>query len=162
MNFDFSQINLLDGGFALILVLFVVRGLLRGMINEVAGLVGIFLGFFVAERYYPKALPHVQGFITETSWATIVAYLVVFAATLVVVAIIAIAIRKFMSLTFTAWLDHVGGGIVGGAKGLLICSLALALLEMFQPNSPFLKNSILAQHVSSITSIIREYLPKIL
>ena len=48
--------NAFDIVLAVLLLLFVVRGLVRGLIKELAGFIGLLLGFFTAARYYPLFL----------------------------------------------------------------------------------------------------------
>lgn len=153
------NINLLDAGFTLILILFLARGCMRGMIREIAGLVGIFLAFVVAARYYSAALPHVQRFIPDSGWATTVSYALVFVAVLIGVALFATVLRKVMSLTFTAWVDYLGGALVGCAEGLLLCSLALVIMRRLTPDLPVLQTSALAKHITKIADFIMPYIP---
>jgi membrane protein required for colicin V production len=154
-----ANINLLDAGIALIFILFFVRGLLRGMISEIAGLVGIFLAFFIAAKHYPHVVPHVQRFIANPDGATVVAYALTFTVVLVGIALAAVVIRKFMNLTFTAWVDYVGGAVVGCAEALLLCSLALVVLRRYTPDLPMLRTSLLAPHISQIADLITPYIP---
>lgn len=153
---------MLDAGLALVLVLFFVRGLLRGMIRELAGLVGVVLGIFCAGKFYQALTPHIKTFISSTDWSGIVAWISIFAAVLVLVTIVAVLLRKFMNLTFTAWLDHVLGAATGAAKGVLLCAIGLAVLERLVPEPLFLKSSILAGYIEQLTAVVRAHLPAFL
>lgn len=152
--------NLLDAGLALVLVLFFVRGMLRGMVRELAGLVGIILGILCAGRFYPVLAPYVKTFINDPLWVTVLSYVGILAAVMIAVSLAALLVRKFMSLTFTAWIDHVLGAVLGAALGLLLCSLALVLLERLVPDSHFLRSSMLAGHIEQLTAIVRSHLPE--
>ncbi len=154
--------NFLDIGFGIVLVLFLVRGLLRGMVQELAGLIGLFAGFFLAGRFYMQLAPHLNSLVGDRDWAAGLAYGLIFLGTLVAVAICAALLRKFMSFTFTSWLDHLLGGVVGGGKGVLLCAIALAVMNRFVPDSPFLKNSLLAPHIDAITVFARSLVPAFL
>lgn len=156
------SINLLDAGFGIVLLLFLVRGLLRGMVQEIAGLVGLFAGFFFAGRFYTRLVPQIRQVIADPDWAAAAAYAAIFVAVLVLVALMAAVLRKFMNLTFTSWLDHLLGGVVGGGKGVLLCAVALAIMTRLVPGSPFLKDSLLAKHIEYITLWARSLLPAFL
>ncbi len=153
------NINLLDAGFTLILILFLIRGCLRGMIREVAGLIGLFLAFFVASRWYASGTPYVQRVISNSAWATTITYGLMFIAVLVGVALVATLLRKVMSLTFTSWADYLGGVIIGAAEGLLLCSLALLIMRRLTPDLPILQTSALAPYISKITDLLIPYIP---
>ena len=150
---------LLDGALALILFLFVVRGLLRGLVKELAGLVGVLLGCFVAARFYPLALPYITPHVGDPLYQTLLAYGGIFAGVLVVVAIFAFSLEKFMELTFTAWLNHLLGGVSGAAKGVLLCAIVLTLFQHFLPDSPFLKQSMLLPYINEIVAVVKKLMP---
>lgn len=154
--------NLLDAGFGILLILFLVRGLLRGLVQEIAGFVGIFLGFFLSGRFYPQVAPQFKGIIDNPDWAAGAAYALIFAVTLLMVALAAAVFRKFLNLAFASWLDYLLGAVVGAAKGLLICAIALAVLRRLVPKSHFLVKSAAAAHISSLADFAHSLLPPFL
>lgn len=157
-----ANINFLDAALCIVFGLFLLRGLLRGMLRELAGLVGLLLGFVLAGRLYPQVAPHLAGVISNQNMASTAAYGLVFMAVLVAVALAAALLRRFMTMTFTAWLDHVLGGVVGAGKGILLCALAVAIMERLVPESPFLKESALSPYIAQLTTFVRGYLPAFL
>lgn len=152
-------INVLDIGFGILILLFVVRGLMQGLIQEVAGLIGIFLGFFVAGRLYQELVPQFAGIVNNPKAAAWIAYGILFLATLIVIALLARLLKNFLNFTFTAWLDYILGGVVGFAKGVLISALGLAIMQFFVPESPFLKKSALVPYLDGIIAFARSLLP---
>ena len=154
--------SVLDIGLGILILLFLVRGLLRGLINEVAGLVGLFLGFILAGRYYPQLVPQFAGVIESPKLASVAAYAVIFVAVLIVVALCAAIVKRLMVMTLTAWLDNLLGALIGAAKGVFIASIVLALMVRFVPDSPFLKNSLLAEHIEALVAFSRSLLPAFL
>ena len=156
------SINFLDAGLGCVLVLFLARGLLRGMIRELAGLVGLLVAFVLAGRLYPQLTPHLGGVISDKDTAAVAAYVIVFMGVMILVTLCAVLLRRFMTLTFTAWFDHLLGGVVGAVKGLLLCAIALAIMERLVPDSPFLTESSLAPYIAQITTIVRSHLPAFL
>ena len=97
------DINWLDLGFAVVMLLFIVRGLLNGLLREVAGLVGVLLGFFLAGRWYTLVAPHISRFIPNPDLTGLAAYGIIFVGVLLVVVLLASLLRRAMQLTFTAW-----------------------------------------------------------
>lgn len=155
-------ISVLDIGLGILIALFLVRGLLRGLINEVAGFVGLFLGLFLAGRFYPQIVPQFAGIIESPRVAQGVSYALIFIAVLILVALCATVVKRFMAMTFTAWIDSVLGAVIGAAKGIFICAVALALMVRFVPDSPFLRNSVLAQYIDTLVQFARSLLPAFL
>ncbi|MDL2267742.1 CvpA family protein [Desulfovibrio sp. OttesenSCG-928-G15] len=154
-----TTVSVLDLGLGLFILLFLVRGLLRGMIREVSGLVGIFLGLFIAGRGYTLLEPQFAGLIHNARWSAGLSYAILFTATLIVVALAAALLKRFMTLTFTAWVDNAVGAAVGFIKGVFICAIVLALMHRFAPDSPFLKNAIIPQYIESLINFARSFFP---
>jgi membrane protein required for colicin V production len=157
-----ENLNLLDAGLCLVLVLVLARGLLRGMVSEVAGLVCIVLGFWMAGRFYFSLAPSLAPVISNEDAAAAAAYLAIFIAAILFIALLAAVLRKFVTLAFSPWLDHLLGGIVGTVKGLLLCAVAMALLEHLAPESPFLQESLLARYLTGVTALVKAHLPAFL
>jgi Uncharacterized membrane protein, required for colicin V production len=152
-------INVLDIGFGILILLFVVRGLLQGLIQEIAGFVGIFLGFVVAGRLYQQLVPQFVGVVNNDKWAAWISYGILFVATLIVVALLARLVKRFLTFTFTAWLDNLLGGVVGFAKGVFISAVGLAVLQLFVADSLFLKKSVMVPYLEGIVAFARSLLP---
>ena len=150
---------ILDIVFGALLALFLVRGLLRGLIKEVAGLVGMLLGFFLASRFYALVVPYTAQVINNHTGQIAAAYLAIFLGVLVAVAIVAHLLQRFTELTFTSWLNHLLGGVAGLAKGGLVCSLAITLLHHFAGDSPLVSKSFLAGYIDQITNFAKTFLP---
>ena len=156
------NLNILDIGLCLLALLFLVRGLLRGLIKEVAGFIGILLGLFLAGRFYPQLVPQFSGVVESAKLAAGLSYAALFAATLIVVALCAAIVRRFVIFAFPPWLDNLLGATVGMLQGLFVCAIALALIQRFAPDSPFLKGSVLNVYFETIVTFVRSLTPAFL
>ena len=152
--------NYLDIAFLAVLGLFTLRGLFRGLVEEVAGLVGVIGGFWLANRHHADAAAYVGRVVEDPAWVGVLSYVVVFLGVLLVVSIVARIIRKLLVLSFAGWLDHLAGGAVGVAKGAIICSILLAVLMHFLPDASFVRDSRVIPHLAKVTSFIKGYLPQ--
>lgn len=156
------MISVLDIGLGILILLFLVRGMLRGLVAELAGLVAIFLGLFLAKRLYPHLSPQFREIVQSAQWADGIAYVLIFIATIIVVALCAVIVRRLFSVVLANWLDSLLGAVLGVVEGLLICAVILALMRRFVPNSPFLSNSDLATYLQGLTGFVRDLLPSFL
>lgn len=154
-----TSISILDLGLGVLLALFLIRGLLRGLIQELAGLIGLFLALFLAGRFYPQLVGQFSGLIDNPRWAAGLSYSIIFALTLVGVAVCVAIIKRFMALTFTAWVDNLLGAVIGLLKGVFVCAIILALMQRFVPTSPFLKNAVLPEYIEGVVALARSLLP---
>ncbi len=153
------DMNLLDLGLVLIMLLFLVRGFFRGFVEEVAGLVGVLGGLWLAGRYHVPLGDTLLPYIKDPVWARMVAFAIILCAALLGVAAVVSLMNRFFALTFTDWLNHLCGGCVGLIKGLVICAVAVALLQAFLPDAPFVVSSKVRPHISQVSDALMQMLP---
>lgn len=150
--------DVLDLVIVLVLVGFAIRGLLSGLINEVAGLLAIVGGFLVAHAFHPVLAPHLL-FIGDPAWRSIAAYVILFVGVMLVVAIVARIVRKLVALAFALWVDRLAGGIFGLAKGVLLLSLVMLALRRFFYDAAFIQQSRALPYLDAMMSLLRSWLP---
>ncbi|MBO4368668.1 MAG: CvpA family protein [Desulfovibrio sp.] len=142
----------------LLLVFFSLRGLSNGFIAEVAGIIAIVGGFSCANAFQSK-LAASLGFITNPSVRSITAYVLIFIAVMLLVSLIARILRKILEISFAKWIDNLAGLLLGLAKGLLLCSLCLIVIQALFANAPFIQNSHTIPYLTAFIERLREWMP---
>ena len=129
-----------------------VRGLFRGLVKEISSVIGVFGGFYAAYTYFKVLAGMLSGLIKDVSYLNILSFLIIFCGVLIVVSVLGVIIKYLLNITFLGWVDRIGGVVFGIAKGILIIAVLFISLTAFLPKgSAFLKNSVLAPHVSWIS-----------
>ena len=129
-----------------------VRGLFRGLVKEVSSIVGVLGGFYAAFTYHKMFTGLLSGLIKNTAYLNILSFLIVFCSVLIIVSILGVIIKYLLNIVFLGWVDRIGGFSFGIIKGVLIIAILFISLTAFLPKgSPFLKNSVLAPHVSWVS-----------
>ena len=129
-----------------------VRGLFRGLVKEVSSIIGVFGGFYAAYTYYKILAKLLSGLINDVSYLNILSFLIIFCGVLMVVSVLGVIIKYLLNIAFLGWVDRIGGLIFGITKGILIVSVLFISLTAFLPKgSAFIKNSVLAPHVSWVS-----------
>jgi len=129
-----------------------VRGVFRGLVKEVSSIIGVLGGFYAAFTYYTMLGKLLSGLIKEPAYLNILSFLIIFCTVLIIVGILGIIIKYLLNIAFLGWVDRIGGVGFGLAKGVLIASVLFITLTAFLPKgSAFLKNSMLAPHVSWVS-----------
>jgi len=106
-----------------ILLFFTGRGIWRGFINDLAGLLGLVLGYLFAGSLSAYLEPFLGAFIEDSALLHGIShYLSLFAIYLVVVFLGKIATR-LSKLILLGWLNRLLGGLTGIAKGALVAAL---------------------------------------
>jgi membrane protein required for colicin V production len=80
---------------------------------------------------------------------------------LIVVSILGVIIKYLLNIAFLGWVDRIGGVGFSLVKGILIASILFITLTAFLPKgSAFLKNSMLAPHVSWVSEKMAKVVSK--
>jgi len=132
-----------------------VRGFIKGLVNEVASLLAIIAGLYLAYHYhdYVEELLAAQ-FDGGENWLGIASYLVIFIGVTIVVFLVAKVLTKMINFIALGILNRLAGAAFGAGKVIFILLLLVYLL------SPFLEqirenNSAWSQ--SSVYDLMTQY-----
>jgi membrane protein required for colicin V production len=147
--------------FVLIMVGYaLIRGIFRGLIKEMAAIVGVVAGFWGAYTYYPLLAQLLDSWIDDPGYLKIVSFLVIFCAVLFAISIVGVVIKYLLRVAFLGWLDRVCGGLFGLLKAVLITAVVLMVLTAFLPkNAPLVRDSLTAPYITSISATLARLTP---
>jgi membrane protein required for colicin V production len=142
--------NILDIALTVVTAFFLIRALMRGFIREVMGLAGVVVAILVsAASYRPLGdfLQHISG--VEGDFWHAVAFGLVLAVIFGIFVYLGRGLARLIHAGPFSALDRLLGGMVGLAKGILICYLLLNIMLLMTPFAvpKSLKESYLAPHV---------------
>ncbi|MCD4678550.1 MAG: CvpA family protein [Desulfobacula sp.] len=138
-----------------------IRGLFKGLIGELSGIIGVVAGFYAAYTYYPLIAVYAEKWIENSGIRNLIAFFLLFCAVLSIVSLIAILIRKFLNLVFLGWVDRTFGLIFGAAKGLLVVSVVFIMITTFLPKSSnILTGSKLSPYIAKISKAMTVFVSK--
>lgn len=153
--------NVLDIVIGGILIYTLIRGIFRGLVEEVSSIIGVIGGFYAAYFYYPTAARWLDRWIDEPAYAQIVGFLVIFAAVIILVGILGVVVKYLLNIASLGWVDRVCGALFGSFKGLLIVSVLLFALTAFLPKgAPLMQESRLAPHVTQASALLARVVSK--
>jgi membrane protein required for colicin V production len=153
--------NALDIVIGIILVFGLVRGIFRGLVEEISSIIGVFGGIYGAVFYYSDAATFLRRWISDTAYANILGFLIIFGLIFIVVSILGVLIKYLLNIASLGWFDRLCGAAFGAIKGVLIASVLLFTLTTFLPGgSPLIKTSHLAPHVAVITETMVKIIPQ--
>jgi membrane protein required for colicin V production len=138
-----------------------VRGIFRGLVKELSSIIGALGGFYAAFTYYTMLAKSLSGLVKEVAYLNILSFLIIFCSVLIIVGILGVIIKYLLNIAFLGWVDRIGGVGFGFLKGILIASILFIALTAFLPKgSAFLKNSMLAPHVSWVSEKLAKVVSK--
>lgn len=148
--------NLLDIILLTPIVFGLARGLYKGLINELASLLSLAAGVFVAYYYSESLFNFLATYIEGASSGTrILAYALLFVGTSVIIQLIAKTLTKISKFVALGWINRILGGIFGGLKYILILLVLVHFLHDFISSQEVYNDELFKS--SALYPIILEY-----
>jgi membrane protein required for colicin V production len=142
--------NIFDIIIAGLLLFAFVRGIMKGFLVEVASLVAIIAGVYVAIHYAHYIESYLQK-ATSINWSdktnNIVAFTVTFLTVILVVILIGKTLTKLADITALGMLNKILGGVFGTLKIALFLSVSFTLFGSINNKIPFIKQETLDESI---------------
>ena len=124
MRITLVAMNWLDWTLLALLAAAAVRGFFRGFVVEIASLVAVVLGIWVASRYNAR----VAAWVGMDAQHEVISFIVTFIGVLIVVHLLAKVITKAMDLAMLGLPNKVAGTFFGALRAAFVLSVALNIL----------------------------------
>ena len=123
--------NYLDIIIALLLIGFGVGGWRKGIIIELTTLLGLGLGLYGAFHFSDFTANKLVEYVEiDPKYLHLISFIVTFIVLSVLVNLLGRLVAKLVKAINLGFIDKLGGFLIGLAKGLLICSLLVMLLNV--------------------------------
>jgi len=142
-----GQWTFLDCFFAAIILISTVLALMKGLVREIISLVALVGGFILAVIYYPSLGSRLAEFSRTDSIANFMGFLIIFIACLLLGAIVAFVVNRFLKAASLQWVDRILGGIFGLLRGWAISSIIVVALVAFPIRENLMTRSFLAPYL---------------
>ncbi len=147
-----------DIGVLIVVGLLTLRGLWRGFVRQVVGLVGVAAGYVLAMRFYgPVAARFLSGF--SPAVGHIVAFVAIFVACMIAASIIGWIAGRAMSGVGLGPLNRIAGGLLVIAKGCFVVAVVTLALIVFLPSDGLLKSSRTVKYILPMSDMIAKVAP---
>jgi membrane protein required for colicin V production len=153
------NVNYFDMIVLVLFALFILRGVMNGILGEFSGLVGLLGGLWYANYAHKDVVPHLASLVRNPVWRDLAAYGLVFLSVLLAVELLSRVASKALSLTATSALDKGLGALLGLGRGIVVCSVSLVLLRHFLPDAPFFTDSLITPMLAPVMNFAKRYLP---
>lgn len=116
--------NLFDVIIIVVLIIFAVKGLIRGFINEASSLAGLILGGWLAYRYYPViSVPIQKTLHLPAHVSAFLAFMLLLFLTGIIAHILGNIITTAVRVVMLGSINRLGGLLLGASEGALILGL---------------------------------------
>ena len=127
--------NPLDIICLLILIIFVIRGIIRGFVVEFSSVAAIFLGILIAVLFSGLVATLLDQFMKPSFWNQVIAFLGLFILTYLLVKLFEAGLKNLVERAKLENLDKALGFFLGLTEGLLLIFILLFILHV-QPLFP--------------------------
>ncbi|GBD94526.1 colicin V production protein [bacterium BMS3Abin05] len=127
--------NIFDIAILVILLIFTLRGIFKGLIGEVTGFIAIILALIFAVRWMSAGTAFILSILNlSTVFAVMISFVLIFVTVFWGTIMLGRTLRKILKISMLGWLDHLGGAAFGLLKGAVIASLLVILLGFIPLN----------------------------
>ena len=124
--------NVLDVIIGIVLILFAITGLRKGLIVEAFYLASFVFGAYGAMHFSDAVADWMSDFINVSEdYLTIISFIVTFIIVLVLVRFLGRIISRLLEAISLGFLDKIGGFIFGVLKGTLLVSVIVMIMNVF-------------------------------
>lgn len=127
----------------IVVLLSAMIGLVRGLFKEVLSLASWFAAFILALYFAPALRDHLSGELGDGSVRLVIAFALIFIATLILGSLIQWLVAKMVQVTGLSGTDRFLGFLFGSARGVLVCIIALIALRPFAEDSQWWHASVI-------------------
>ncbi len=152
--------NALD--FIILSIIFIsgLYSFFRGFIREVFSILSLMLGLFLALKFYHVPAHQLSSWVNNLMIRNLIGFIFIFIGVSLVLTLIGIIIRKFVTLCKLGALDRMLGTLLGLFKGVFIGMIIIFLLIFFLPHDhPLLIQSRLSLYLVGLGEIALEVAP---
>jgi membrane protein required for colicin V production len=110
-------------------LLFIILGLYRGFVEEAVRLIGIVAAFFTGLALYRQLAVHLTFLKLSGAVLSVVSFLLIFLATLLVIILLGMLLRKVIHLTVLGGVDRICGGLLGFLKVFFLVWIVVITIE---------------------------------
>jgi membrane protein required for colicin V production len=154
-------LNWVDAVILATLAWFTYAAFNAGLIREVITIIGAVFAVALAGLFYTDLAKDVDVAIKSPDVSRLVAFGIIFGATLLATQLIAIFLKQAASLLFLGLFDSLGGAVIGLLKGFILVEIALIVAITF-PSLHLenaINNSTLAPFFLDAVPVLKNILP---
>jgi len=123
-----SPMNLFDIIILAVLIIFALKGLLRGFVNEASSFAGLILGGWLAYRYYPALSVPIRNILhVPAHLSAFLAFMLLLILTGVVAHVLGNIVTTAVRVVMLGSLNRLGGLLIGTTEGALLLSMLFCI-----------------------------------
>jgi len=152
--------NWLDWVLAIIVLVSVVTATWKGFVAELLSVASAIAALIIAALNYERLAPLLRGFTKTRGVALGVSFILLFAAVLVLGALVSALAGRLIRKVELQWFNRFLGSVFGLVRGLLVDCVVLLVMMAFALQPEAVQQSTLAPYVTAGSRIIALAMPR--
>jgi len=154
------DVSVLDVSILVVVLISAVISLFRGFVREVLSLVVWVSAVWIAVHYSDSLAQMIEPYIGMTKLRTVVAFITLFLATLIVGSMVNYVISQLVRKTGLSGTDRMVGVLFGVARGAVIVSVLVVLASVTTlPKTHYWHESHLVEHFAYMAHWLQDTMP---
>jgi membrane protein required for colicin V production len=135
--------NFIDLTILIVVIMFSIRGIIRGFVLEITSLVGLIAGYLVAMLFLDQVTSLILNIFPSLprTLVQIVSFLLLFIGSNLLLKLLALLLTKTLKLALLGWLNRLLGGLAGLTKSVILMSMVVFLLSFLPFFNPLLEKA---------------------
>ncbi len=140
--------NFLDILIGALLVYGLIKGIWKGLFVELASLLSLLLGVFIAVKFSSFTADFIrEKFLSDSEYIEIIAFAVTFLLVVMAIILLAKVFTKMANFANLGWINRIFGGVFGLLKMVLVLSILLHFFQEINQNEVLISEEKLDQSV---------------
>jgi membrane protein required for colicin V production len=142
---------------------FLIRGIFRGLVKEVVGILGLFVAFWAASAYWLAGAEQLKPVIDSSSYRGVLSFVVIYLIVYFLIGLMSVFVDKIVKITITPLSSGLAGAGLGLLKGAALCIIVLAASTAFlKPDHTFYTDSWAWPTAKPLCESVKEWMPETL
>jgi membrane protein required for colicin V production len=153
----------LDIAVCVTLAYFLIRGIFRGLVKEVVGILGLFVAFWAASAYWKAGADQLIPIIDSSTYRGVLSFVVIYLIVYFLIGLMSVFVDKIVKITITPVSSGLAGAGLGVFKGAALCVIVLAASTAFlSPKHTFYTDSWTWPKAEPLCDKVKEWMPETL
>src|SRR5580704_4591140 len=132
---NWLDMNWLDVVLLCLLAVSVFAGFSKSLVRQVIGLIAAIAGLILGAWFYRMIAEPVRPYVGSQAMANLCGFLLIFAGIVIAGWIVSLLIGMLIKAVGLSWLNRLGGGAFGVARGVVIGVAVIMAIVAFAPGS---------------------------
>lgn len=156
-------VGILDIIIAIPILIFLISGLKKGLIEEALGLIGQIIAIFLAFTYMVDFSQFWEEFYDiDSAWIPFFSFIILYIGIILLAKLIIKFLNSLLKLANLSVVNLIFGGVFAALKGALLVSVFLVVLSIIdQPQKEYRESSLLYEYVLPIAPKTYNVLAKV-